>query len=74
MLNHDANIIGETSKNILILRPHIFMRDEDLEKVKQDVRKQILDGIAVVSVPSFIEIIMIPKGTIVEVQNVCNPL
>lgn len=53
----------------LVLQPKVFLRPEDLERTREEIAAQFAKGDGVIVVPCIFDVIFVPKGTTVRIED-----
>lgn len=56
----------------LVLQPKVFLRREDLAREREKIAAQFAKGDGVVVVPCIFDMIFVPKGTTVKIEDMTN--
>ena len=65
----DALHMIRLNKNTLVLRSKVFMRPKDFDKSRAYVINQVKNNPGVIIVPNYFDVMFVPDGTVVKIEE-----
>ncbi|MBR3236927.1 MAG: hypothetical protein IKF99_00665 [Oscillospiraceae bacterium] len=69
MTNREALHMLRLNKNTLVLRCRLFLKPDSLNREKERVIKQLENNSGVIILPNYFDVIYVPEGTTVKIEE-----